>query len=106
MRVMRAAHKGDSLWVDLDSFDLGGCFVRASQPFAGLTFAHPGCEQPHLIGPICKLVHDWPLVHRHEGLRRWWAIAQSTMGSFGIVVVSPSFDNDLSFAQRVEDFAV
>jgi len=28
------------------------------------------------------------------------------MGSFGVVVVPPSFDDDLSFTQRVEDFAV
>jgi hypothetical protein len=28
------------------------------------------------------------------------------MGSFGVVVVPPLFDDDLSFAQRVEDFSV
>jgi len=28
------------------------------------------------------------------------------MGSFGVVVVSPSFDNNLGFPQRVEGFAV
>ena len=51
-------------------------------------------------------MHDWPLVHRYDGLWGRWAIAQCTMGSFGVVVVPPSFDDDLSFTQRVEDFAV
>ncbi len=35
------------------------------------------------------LVHDWPLDHRNDGLWRRWAIAQCTMGSFGIVMVPP-----------------
>jgi hypothetical protein len=51
-------------------------------------------------------VHDWPLVHLDGGLWRRRAIAQCTMGSFGVVVVPPSFDNNLGFPQRVEDFAV
>ena len=28
------------------------------------------------------------------------------MGSFGVVMFPPSFDDDLGFAKRVEDFAV
>ena len=51
-------------------------------------------------------MHDRPLVHRYDGLRGRWAIAQSTMGSFGVVVVPPSFDDDLGFTQRVKDLAV
>ena len=52
------------------------------------------------------LVHDWPLVHRNDGLWRRWALAQCTMGSFGVVMVPPSFGNYLGFPQRVENFAV
>ena len=63
-------------------------------------------EQPQLSGPILMLVHDWPLVHRNDGLRRRWAIAQCTMGSLSVVVIPPSFDNNLGFPQRVEDFAI
>ena len=33
-------------------------------------------------------------------------ITQFTMGSFGVVVVPPSFDNNSGFPQLVEDFAV
>ena len=63
-------------------------------------------EQPHLNVPILMLMHDWPLVHWNDGIWRRWAIAQCTMGSFSVVVVPPSFDNNLGFPQRVEDFAV
>jgi hypothetical protein len=37
---------------------------------------------------------------------RRWAVAQSTVGSFGVVMFSPAFDNDLGLTQRIEDFAV
>ena len=57
-------------------------------------------EQPHLSGPIWTLVHDWPLVHRNDGLWRRWAIAQCTMGSFGVVMVPPSFDNNLGVVRQ------
>lgn len=51
-------------------------------------------------------MHDWPLVHRYDGLWRWKAVAQCTVWSFGIVVVPPSFDYDLGLAERVEDLTV
>ena len=51
-------------------------------------------------------MHDWPLVHLDDGFRRWRAIAQSPMWSFGVVVFPPFFDQDLCFAQAVEDFTV
>ena len=63
-------------------------------------------EQPHLSGPICKLVHDWLLVHGHDGLWRRWAVTQCTVWSFGVVMVPPSFNDDLGFTQGIEDFAV
>lgn len=54
-------------------------------------------EVLHLKGPNSKLVHYRPLVHRYDGLWRRWAIAQRTMGSFGVVVFPPTFDDDLGF---------
>ena len=51
-------------------------------------------------------MHDWPLVHRDGGFRRRCAVAQCTMWPFGVVMVPPSFNDDLGFAKRVEDFAV
>ena len=67
---------------------------------------HWQIEQHHLSGPIGKLVHDWPLVHLDVGFWRRRAISQCTMGSFGVVMVPPSFDNNLGFPQRVEYLAV
>ena len=52
------------------------------------------------------LVHDRPGLHRDDGFRGWWAVAQSTVGSLGVVVFPPAFDDDLSFTQRVEDLSV
>ena len=63
-------------------------------------------DQPHLSGPICLLVHDRPLVHLDDGFRGWWAIAQSTVGSFRVVVFSPFFNQDLGFAQAIEYFSI
>ena len=40
------------------------------------------------------------------GFRGWWAVAQSTVGSPGVAVCPPAFDDNLSFAQRVEDLSV
>lgn len=51
-------------------------------------------------------MHGWPLVHRDDGLWSRWAVAQSTVGSFGIVVFSPVFDDNLRLTQRVENFPV
>jgi len=44
-------------------------------------------------------VHERFLVHRDDGLRGWRAVAQYTVRSFGIVVFSPLFDDDLSIAR-------
>ena len=43
-------------------------------------------DQPRLSGPFWLLVHDRPLVHRHDGFRGRWAVAQSTVWSVGVVV--------------------
>jgi hypothetical protein len=51
-------------------------------------------------------MHDRPVIHRDDGFGRWRAVTQSTVGSFCVVVFSPVFDQDLCFAQAVEDFAV
>ena len=51
-------------------------------------------------------MHDRPLAHRDDGFRGWRAVSQSTVRSFGFVVFSSFFDQDLRFAQAVEDFAV
>ena len=51
-------------------------------------------------------MHDRPWVHRDDGFRGRWAVAQSTVGSFGIVVFPPLFDQDLRLTQAVEDLAV
>ena len=52
------------------------------------------------------LVHDWPWVHLDDGFRGRRAVAQSTMWAFRVVVFPPFFDQDLSFSQAVEDFAI
>ena len=51
-------------------------------------------------------MHDWPLVHLDDGFGGRWAVAQSTVGSFGVVVFPPFFDQDLCLAQAVEDFTI
>ena len=55
-------------------------------------------DQPHLSGPVRMSVRDWPLIHRNNGLRGRWAVTQSTVGSFGVVMFPPFFDDDLGFA--------
>jgi hypothetical protein len=44
--------------------------------------------------------------HRPNGLRCGRAVAQRTVGSMGVVVESPPFDQDLCLKQGVEDLAV
>ena len=51
-------------------------------------------------------MHDWPLVHRDDGFWRWWAVTQSTVWSFGVVMGPPAFNDDLGLAQRIEGLAV
>ncbi len=46
------------------------------------------------------------MIHRDDGFGRRRAIAQCTVGTFCVVVSPPLFDQDLCFAQAVEDFAV
>jgi len=52
------------------------------------------------------LVHDWPGFHRDDGFWGRRAVAQGTVWTFGVVVFSPAFDDDLGFPQRVEDLSV
>ena len=63
-------------------------------------------DQPHLSGPIGLSVHDRPLVHLDDGFRGRWAVAQSTVWSFRVVVFPPFLDKDLGSAQGVEDLAI
>ncbi len=51
-------------------------------------------------------MHDWPLVHLDDGFWCGRAVTQSTVGPFRVVVFPPSFDDDLGFSERVEDFTV
>ena len=51
-------------------------------------------------------MHDRRLVHLDDGFWGRRAIAQCTVRSLGIIVAPPFFDDDLGFAQRVEDLAV
>lgn len=52
------------------------------------------------------LVHDRSLVDRDDGFRSRRAVAQCTVGSLGVVVLSPSFDDYLCFFKGLKDFAV
>lgn len=63
-------------------------------------------EEPHLSGQYSKLVHDWPSVHQGDGFWRWWEVAKSTVGSFGVVMFPPVFDDYLRLTQRVKYFSV
>ena len=52
------------------------------------------------------LVHGRPLIHRDD---RFWsrrAAAQSAVGSDGVVVPPPLFDDDLCLFQGIEDLAI
>ena len=51
-------------------------------------------------------MHDWPLVHRYDGFKCLWTIAQCTVWSLSIVVTSPLFDDDLCFPLGVEALCV
>ena len=52
------------------------------------------------------LVHCGPRVHRDDGLRGWGTVSQGAVRPDSIVVVAPFLDQDLGFAQGVEDLAV
>jgi len=61
---------------------------------------------PPSSGPLKMLVHGRPLVYRDNAFRRWWTVSQRAVRSDSIVVAAPSFDQNLSLPQRVEDLAV
>ena len=52
------------------------------------------------------LVYSGSLVYRHDAFLRLRTVAQGAMGSDCVVVVPASFDQDLGFAQRLEDFTI
>ena len=52
------------------------------------------------------LVHGGPRVHLDDGFRRWGTVSQGAVRPDGVVVATPSLDQDLSFAQGVEELAV
>jgi len=51
-------------------------------------------------------VHDGPGFHRDDGFRRWGTVSQGAVGPNGVVVAAPFLDQDLGFAQRVEELTV
>ena len=57
-------------------------------------------------GPSELLVHDRSLVHRDDAFWGGRSVAKGAVRSDGVVVAAPLLDQDLSFAQRVEDLAV
>jgi hypothetical protein len=52
------------------------------------------------------LVYRRPLTDRHHAFGRRRTVAQGSVRSNCVEVVPPAFDQDLGFAQRVEDLAV
>ena len=52
------------------------------------------------------LVHGGPRVHWDDGLWCWGAVAQGAVGPDSVVVAAPFLDQDLGFAQRVEELTV
>lgn len=65
-----------------------------------------GNDQPHLSGPIWKLVHDGSLVHRDDGFWGRCAVAQCVVWSFRAVVRPPLLDQYLRLLEAVKDFPV
>ena len=51
-------------------------------------------------------MHGGPRVHRDDGFRRWGTVSQGAVGPGGVVVATPFLDQDLGFAQGVEELAV
>jgi len=51
-------------------------------------------------------MHGGPRVHRDDGFRRWGTVSQGAVGPDGVVVATPFLDQDLGFAQGVEELAV
>src|SRR5215210_7495663 len=42
----------------------------------------------------------------HEHFRCWWLVSEGSVWAHSIVVAPPAFDDDLGFAQCVEDLAI
>lgn len=51
-------------------------------------------------------MHDRPLVHRYDAFGRRRPVAEGAVWSDGVVVAPPLLDEDLGFAQAVEDLAL
>ena len=79
---------------------------KASAYFAAAELDLPFRGLPPSSGPLKMLVHGRPLVYRDNAFRRWWTVSQRAVRSDSIVVAAPSFDQNLSLPQRVEDLAV
>lgn len=52
------------------------------------------------------LMHSGPRVRWHDCFRRWGTVSQGAVGPDGVVVAAPFLDQDLGFAQCVEDITV
>ena len=46
------------------------------------------------------------MVHRDDGFRSRWTVAQCAVWPFRVVMLPPVFDQDLRLAEAVEDLAV
>ena len=63
-------------------------------------------DQPNLSGPVLMLVHYCSVIHPDDSFRRRCKISQCAMRPDGVIVNAPMLDQDLGFAQDVEDLAV
>lgn len=52
------------------------------------------------------LVNGGPRVHWHDCFRRWGPVSEGVVWPDGVIVAAPFLDQDLGFAQGVEDLAV
>jgi hypothetical protein len=51
-------------------------------------------------------VHDRPWFHVDNGFWSWWAVAQSTVGPYLVVMSPPLFDQDLRLSEAIKDLSV
>lgn len=65
-----------------------------------------GCGLPPSSGPSLTLLHEGPRVHRDDGFGRGGAVSQGALGPDCVVEAAPFLDQDLGFAQGVEELAV
>ena len=84
----------------------GECFYGRRSGLSGAVTREVSFFSYSLLISPTKVVHDWPLIHLDDGFGGRWAVIQSTVWSFCVVVFPPFFDQDLCLAQAVEDFAV